>query len=216
MRLRSPEILTPPVRTLLETSPVPFRGLGPSPTTNDEAPRFLGKGIGYDGTGAEMKVLVVGYSRSGTTLSVAERIAELLGADLELIRERTSRRGILGLLRSGYEALTRKTPPIEEPEHDPSAYDLVVVGTPIWAGRMSSPVRAYLTRMRGSLKRVAFFCTSGGGGHKKALSEMARVAGAKPIATLELTSDQIKRNEYSNALRDFVTALKRAKEDIVG
>lgn len=158
-----------------------------------------------------MKALVVVYSWTGRTLSLARQIAEELGADLEAIHDRTGRRGLLGFLRSGYEALSGKIPPIAEPKHDPGEYDLVVIGTPIWAGRMSSPVRAYLHRFRGKLRRAAFFATSGGGGHKKALAEMARVADVEPISTLELTADQLESGRATEAIGEFIARLREAQ-----
>lgn len=155
-----------------------------------------------------MKSLVVVYSGTGSTLSVAQRIATELGADLETIEDKVDRKGILGFLRSGYEALREKTPPIAEPKHNPRKYDLVVVGTPIWAGRMSSPVRTYLSRTSGLFKQVAFFCTSRGGGNQRVFFEMARIAAAEPIATLELTSAQVKAGEGSTSIQNFVSKVR--------
>lgn len=43
--------------------------------------------------------------------------------------------------------------------HELQDYDLVLFGTPVWAGHVSSPVRACLDAQRNSLRRVAFFCT---------------------------------------------------------
>ncbi|MBC7098879.1 NAD(P)H-dependent oxidoreductase [Candidatus Bipolaricaulota bacterium] len=156
-----------------------------------------------------MKTLVVVYSRTGTTLSLAKGIADALAADLEVIEDRVNRRGLLGFLRSGYEALRKKLPPIADPKHDPEDYDLVVVGTPIWAGRMSSPVRAYLHRFRGKLRKAAFFATSAGGGHQNALAEMAQVADVEPIPTLELAADQLKRGNAAEAVDEFIARLSR-------
>jgi len=158
-----------------------------------------------------MKTLVVVYSKTGNTLSVAKRIAGKLEADLEVIEDKADRRGILGFLRSGYEALSKKVPPIAEPKHDPGDYELVIIGTPIWAGRMSSPVRAYLLRFRGRFGQVAFFATSAGGGHGKALAEMAEVAAAKPLATVEITSGRVGKGEEAEVLRAFLEAVKSQK-----
>lgn len=163
-----------------------------------------------DVKGEEMKTLVVVYSRSGKTLSVAKKVAEELDADLEVIEDKVNRKGVLGFLRSGYEALTKKLPPIAEPKRDPGEYELTVVGTPIWAGRMSSPVRAYLSRTKSRFKRVAFFCTSEGGGHERVFMEMGCVAAAEPIATLELTGDQLKGDQGLKAARDFARKLQEA------
>jgi len=54
------------------------------------------------------KILVVFFSRTGTTRGVAEGIARATGADLEELREARSRLGILGWLRSGYEGTYRR------------------------------------------------------------------------------------------------------------
>jgi len=151
-----------------------------------------------------MKILVVVYSRTGNTLSVARRIAEYLEANLEVIDDKTNRKGVLGFLRSGYEALMKRIPAIAEPKQDPGNYDLVIIGTPIWAGRMSSPIRAYLTRFKGRFKQVALFATSGTGGHVKAFEEMAEISGAKLVATIELTMEQLKRGGYWDSIKSFI------------
>jgi len=154
-----------------------------------------------------MKTLVVVYSRTGNTLSVAKRIAGELEADLEAIEDKTNRKGILGFLRSGYESLRKKIPPIAEPKHNPDDYELFIIGTPIWAGRMSSPVRAYLMRFRGQLRKVAFFATSAGGDHGKALAEMVELAAAEPLATVEITFGQIKKGE-TEPLKSFIETVR--------
>ncbi|MCD6363048.1 MAG: flavodoxin family protein [Synergistetes bacterium] len=58
-----------------------------------------------------MKTLVVVYSRTGITLSLAKKIARELQADLEIIRDNVNRKGVLGFLRSGYEAVRKKFRP---------------------------------------------------------------------------------------------------------
>jgi len=157
-----------------------------------------------------MKTLVVVYSRTGNTLSVAKRIADELQADLEVIEDKTNRRGILGFLRSGYEALRKKIPSIAKPKHDPGDYELVIIGTPIWVGRMSSPVRAYLLHFRGRFGKVAFFATSASGGHGKAFAEMAKIA-AEPLTTVEITWEQIREGKVAEALKAFLESIKSQK-----
>jgi len=76
-------------------------------------------------------------------------------------------------------------------KHDLSEYDLVVVGTPVWAARLSSPVRAYLSQQHASLERVAFFCTQGGIGGKWVLQNMAKVSGQSPIARMIISESQL-------------------------
>jgi flavodoxin len=95
--------------------------------------------------------LVVYYSLTGHTRQIAEAIADAHDADLEVIEDTFNRDTGLGRFRSAIEGLLGLRSSITPPKHDPSEYDLVVVGTPVWAARLSSPVRAYLSQQRASL-----------------------------------------------------------------
>ena len=137
------------------------------------------------------RILVVYYTRTGTTQQLARWIAAALDGDLERIVDRTRRTGVLGYLRSGYEAGLQRLVPIEPPVRDPTQYDLVVVGTPIWNASVSSPVRSYLEAHRNELRKVAFFCTCGGRGDKRTFGQMTDVCGVAPIATLAVRESTI-------------------------
>ncbi len=104
---------------------------------------------------AEPKALVVFFSRTGKVRRVAEAIAAELGADVEEIVDTRDRRGPFGLLSAARDAMLRRTARIEEPAHDPADYDLVVIGTPVWA-LVGLGARA---RLPGALARAA----AGGG-----------------------------------------------------
>jgi flavodoxin len=137
------------------------------------------------------RILVIDYSRSGNTHKVAEAIAGACGADLERIRDVKPRRGLWGWLRSGRQALKAVPGKIRPPRRDPADYGLVVLGSPVWVGHVSSPMRAYLGQQAGKLRRVALFVTEGGRGGSKALAEMSALAGQQPVATLELRAKEI-------------------------
>lgn len=135
--------------------------------------------------------LVVYFSRSGNTRHVAEMLAKELSADLDEIREAGERRGILGFLRSGYEAVKGIAPAIFESARKPGDYARVLVGTPVWAGHVASPVRAYLELHRDELRHVAFFCTYGGRGAVGAFSDMAQLVGQPPEGTLAVSEREV-------------------------
>ncbi len=152
------------------------------------------------------KVLVVFYSRTGNTRKVGADVARAFSCDIEEIRERGSRLGVLGYLRSGYEAWFQRPVDIREPELDPRDYDLVVVGTPIWNASLSSPVRAYLTRNAAKLPAVAFFLTYGGSSRDRVLRQMQEACGRVPVATLALRERDLSRRERHIA--EFVAKLR--------
>lgn len=157
------------------------------------------------------RILVVDYSRSGNTHMVAEAIASGCGADLERIKDVRPRQGLWGWLRSGHEAIRGTPAAIGPTALDPSDYDLVVIGSPVWAGHMSSPMRSYLRHRDGKLAQVALFVTEGGSGGPKALSEMTALTGSKPVATLELRAKDID-GDLRSQIRAFVARVKQAAE----
>lgn len=144
--------------------------------------------------------LVVYYSRTGVTARIAQEIAGQCGADVDVIREERSRAGPLGFLRSAYESIRRKQPAIRVAEKDPYDYATVVLGTPVWAGHMSAPMRSYLMRHRDRLHRVALFCTMGGSGGRQTLDEMAVLCGKAPIAAVALSDAEIRDGNYAAKL----------------
>jgi flavodoxin len=158
------------------------------------------------------KALVVYYSRTGATRRVAEELARQLGADLERIQDVRGRSGIFGFARSGREAIQRHLPEIREPALDPGQYQLVVLGTPVWAGTMSSPMRTYITRNRDRLRQVAFFCTQGGENTGRTFAEMAEVCGRSAAATLSLRRETVLKGAAGPPIGDFADRLRPLSE----
>lgn len=156
-----------------------------------------------------MKTLVVFYSRTGTTRKVAEMIAEKIGAETEEIRDIVDRSGALGYMRSGRDAMKKRLTKLEPLRHNLSKYDLIVVGTPIWGWNMSVPARTFVTEQKDSLRKVAFFCTMGGSGDRKAFLEMAKIIGKKPIATLALTTKEVVGGDISEKIENFSNSIIR-------
>ena len=151
--------------------------------------------------------LVVYYSLTGNTRQIAETIAAAHDADLEVIEDTFNRDTGLGCPRSAIEGLLGLRSSITPPKYDPSEYDLVVVGTPVWAARLSSPVRAYLSQQRASLERVPFFCTQGGIGGKWALQNMATVSGQGPIARMIISESQLNTPVAEEKIAQFVSEI---------
>ena len=151
-----------------------------------------------------MKLLVTYYSRTGTTRTIAQALANKLGADLDEIVDQKKRTGILGWLRAGRDAGSRRLTTITV-KRNPASYEVVLLGGPLWNGNMTPAVRTYLTDHKVAGKRVAFFFTSGGNKTEKAVKEMQELA--KPatfLGTLGLTAKEVKRKQYDAQLKAFV------------
>ena len=111
------------------------------------------------------KMLVVYYSWSnGNTEKIAEQLAEACDADMAQIEtvvpypedyEETVDQGKREV-DEGYE------PDIEALEFDPSAYDVVAVGTPTWWYTMAPAVSTLMSQVDWAGKTVVPFMTNGG------------------------------------------------------
>jgi len=155
-----------------------------------------------------MKTLILYYSRTGVTKKVAEILKEKLGAELETVVDTVNRQGVLGYLKSGKEATLKISPEISPLVNQPENFDLVIVGTPVWAFTMASPVRTMLERYKGQIKRAAFFRTQGGAGSEKTFPQMAEILGQSPVAELVLLTKEVASGQAMEKMEKFVQALK--------
>ncbi|MCG0576945.1 NAD(P)H-dependent oxidoreductase [Burkholderia cenocepacia] len=161
------------------------------------------------------KVLVVFYSRTGTTRRAASALAEMLDADVEEIVVTRDRAGPFGYLRSLVEAINQKPAEIVAAKRDPAAYDLVVIGSPVWAGCVSSPVRAYLVANQRRLPRVAFFCSFAQRGADSALTQMRMLARKSPLAECHVTPRETLHGDASPILAAFAERATRRLAEAV-
>ncbi|OIO63474.1 hypothetical protein COY26_03785 [Candidatus Woesearchaeota archaeon CG_4_10_14_0_2_um_filter_33_10] len=155
-----------------------------------------------------MKTLVVFYSMTGMTKEIAVHISEKLDCDIEEIFDVKTRKGILGFIKSGFESVFRIMPKIKETGLNPENYGLIIIGTPVWAGNMASPVRTYLFQNNEKLDKVAFFCTMQGNDNKKIFLEMERVSESEPLACLALTDSEIKQEKHIKKVKEFIKKIK--------
>lgn len=155
-----------------------------------------------------MKTLIVYYSRSGHTRQLAKEIAARCSADVDQIRDAgNGRRGLWGYLRSSWQALTGAAPAIREAGKNPADYELVVIGTPIWNWGLAAPVRSYARAHAEQFRQVAFFCTEGGSGDRRAFDELQRICGKPPRVTLAVTDDELDVGGHAQPLRRFIARL---------
>lgn len=109
------------------------------------------------------EILCVYYSRTGRTQALMEEIAGELQCECVKLDDGVDRSGVKGWLLSGRQAMARRVPSVKELETrlPLEQYDLVIIGTPVWAGRCSAPVRGFLLAHGEELSQVAYVITRG-------------------------------------------------------
>lgn len=150
-----------------------------------------------------MRILTVYYSRSGNTERVAEKIAKTLGSEIDRIIDRKDRDRIInGWLIAGKDAKQRMQTDIDHNE-DPQDYDLVIIGTPVWAWTMSPAVRTYMDKH--PFRKVAFFCTYGAL-KGKTFDEMEDLS-KKPLKTLGINGMKVNTMQSEKRIQEFCSSI---------
>ncbi len=160
-----------------------------------------------------MKTAVVYYSMSGNTKYVAEKITRTLEADLIplLPAKAFPDSGFKKFFWGGKSAIMGERPKLEPYAFDAASYDLVILGSPVWAGTFAPPLRTFLHDNRSGLegKRLAaFFCCSGGPG--KVIDKFnAFLAPSVPDQELILIDPKDKPStENEEKIKAFISALQ--------
>jgi flavodoxin len=122
-------------------------------------------------------VLVAYFSASGVTKSVAEKIAGENGYDIfEIVPEEIYTPADLDYMdknsRSTIEMNDKSfRPPIKQ-TCDVSSYDTVAIGFPVWWYTAPTIINTFIESVDLVGKRIKVFCTSGGSGVDKCVSDL--------------------------------------------
>ena len=161
-------------------------------------------------TVSAQKVLVLYYSETGTTKTVAQEIQKQLGADIEGIEAVVPYSGNFQktIQRGQREMQTGEMPALKPLKSKVADYDVIFLGYPIWFGTYANPIITLVKQQDFAGKTVVPFCTFGSGGLNtssdalvKALPKAKIVAGygvrTARVAAAEKELDRfLKENGY--------------------
>lgn len=151
------------------------------------------------------KVLIAYYSFSGNTKAVAQKIQTLTGGDIFEIKTTTQYPKDYNTLTTLVqdEIKTGKLPKLQD-NGNVSDYDIVFIGTPVWWGSASLPVKTFLVKNDFSGKTVIPFCTHGGGGQASTFADMQKLAPkAKFLKGFESNSNSADSTDIKKWILDL-------------
>lgn len=133
-----------------------------------------------------MKTIVLYYSRSKKTKTVAETLAVELNADIVEIKDVTPRLGILNYAKASIDALRENKTDIYFKNNEDlnlSEYDLIYLGSPTWAGNPAPAIITFIDQMELQGKDIIPFVTmtSYSTSALKRMDEKLLARGARPI-----------------------------------
>lgn len=156
-----------------------------------------------------MKTLMIYYSRTGITRKIAQALAQRLKADIEEIVDLKDRKGPWEYLKAGRDAMKRIPAEIAVTKNNPDYYDLVIIGTPVWAGNMACAVRTYIGKNKDKFKKIALFCTMGGSGEQNTFKEMESLSEKTAVARLTVRTRDAGKPETDARLDEFVKKVQQ-------
>ena len=134
----------------------------------------------------ENKVLVLFYSLTGNTELIAETIRSTINADIQEVKpvKEIDPESGLRFMLGGMQASMRIKPKLKPIDINPINYDLIFIGSPVWAWQVSPPIRSLSKKYDFSNKKIAVWCCCGGKGIKamkriKKLFRNAEIIGNK-------------------------------------
>jgi len=156
-----------------------------------------------------MKILIAYYTRTGNTERVAKDLAKKLEGDLEPISDKKRRTGIWGWILGGRDAMKKELTEIGPQSKDPTRYDLVILGSPVWSWTLVPAIRTYVEHQKKAFNNMAFFVTSGDTDAAKLQKAFEEASGKKMLAFAGFNTAELKDKEtYAKKMDAFAQQIK--------
>ena len=158
-----------------------------------------------------MKILFASYSLEGNCRALSEAMSGSTGGtavELVPVDDDIPRTGLGKYFVGGKRALLKKAQEVKALDVDVAAFDMIVVGSPVWFGRMAPPVRAFLESVDWREKKAAVFAMHRGGKGKaaKTMAELIRTKGGVVAASANFLD--LRRGKAEKTLEEAVAWAK--------
>ena len=147
-----------------------------------------------------MKKVFIYYSLTGNGDEIA-KILENKKYDIRKVEtnEILPKNFILRILTGGYKAMIKYEDKLIDFDSDIEDYDEIIIGSPIWNNRLSSPINTVLKELKLNNKKITFILYSGSGKAKKATELINKTYPNSKIIDLK---EPIKNKEELNKLKE--------------
>jgi flavodoxin len=160
-----------------------------------------------------MKKLVVFYSYDRNTRFISNSIAKSIKADvLELkpINEMNSK-GFLKYFWGGKKVLFKEKPKLQPFNKNPEEYDIIFIGTPVWAFTYAPALRTFFSNVVLKDKKIAVFCCHEGS-MRKTLTNMIENVSDNEIVGMNDFLNPLKNNKEQNKAKAMKWSVDSIKQ----
>ena len=176
--------------------------------TTEQVKETAADSVNEEGEMPTNEILVAYFSATGTTKRVAEKIAELTGADLyEIVPANPYSDADL----NWHDNNSRTTKEMDDPNVRPEIgsidisldqYKTIYLGYPIWWGDAPRIMATFVEKYNFDGKKVIPFCTSGGSGIGRSGSNLGNLAGSGSFANGERLNSSADTNNIQNFINN--------------
>ena len=148
-----------------------------------------------------MKKIFIYYSFTGNGDIVASFLKEK-GYDIKKIitKEPLSKNKVLAIMTGGFKALIGYKDKIEDLNIDLDKYHEILIGSPIWNSRISSPINTVLSELNLDNRNVNFILYSASGNATNALNKISKNYKKSKVIVLKEPKDN--REEINKKLKN--------------
>lgn len=156
-----------------------------------------------------MKICTIYNSYSGNTRGVAESVHAACGGELVEVKSKEYSTRLTAYTIGCYRAMKGMSDRIEPVKIDVSGSDLIVIGTPVWAGRATPAVNGAIAALTGcGGKPAVIFATCGGKGDDalRFMREALEAKGVRVAGEFVFDKNTVKDKDRINAMVSAVTS----------
>jgi len=153
----------------------------------------------------DKKNLVVYYSYSGNTKSVAEKIKTITNGDLfEIKTVQEYPRNYTDVVNQAKKEKEQDFKPELSENIDITGYDTIFIGSPVWWYTFSTPVKTFLSQHDFSGKTIMPFCTHGGGGASNTYTDIEKLC---PGADVKIGFTSYENSAKESEIEQWINTL---------
>ncbi|MBO4666660.1 MAG: hypothetical protein J5666_00835 [Bacilli bacterium] len=144
-----------------------------------------------------MKKIFIYFSLTGNGDLVSDKLPSDIDKRKVIMKKNLPKKFFFMVMTGGFLAGMKVKSKLVDFDNDVKEYDEVIIGSPIWNGRFSSPINTVLSKIDLKDKKVSFILYSGSGEAKKATKLINK---KYPNASITILKEPKKYNEELDKL----------------
>jgi flavodoxin len=169
---------------------------------------LLAPPLSFAQQGENGKTVILYYSLTGYTKVCCEALQEALEADIIEVKDLKKRSGKWGFFKTAFASMFGKNTKIDPKNPDLSPYANVILGSPIWTGKLSMAIRTLIDKNSFDGKKVAIFTTTNAyekEKYKEKSRNLVRKAGGEVVGYYQILSkDEVDKEKVDRPKEQVV------------